>query len=108
MSRLSTAAFSLTSPNPAVETRPTEFARGILYRLAASVLLALATGTSDAHACDPPAYGHYGRVTIREVVAVTDTKVLTLYDHCGRHYEVEKTVVRTVLVPIKKRVFVSD
>lgn len=30
------------------------------------------------------------------------TKCITLYDHCGRPYEITKTFYRTVHVPVKK------
>jgi hypothetical protein len=41
-------------------------------------------------------------------VDVPFTKCITLYDHCGRPYQVEKSGVRTVEVTVRKRVLVRD
>ncbi len=58
------------------------------------------------HGYAPPC--HWEWVTVYERREVAYEKTITLYDHCGRPYEVTKTFFRTVRVPVQKHVRVCD
>jgi hypothetical protein len=79
-------------------------------RIAAAALgIALFAGArAEAGDYCPPPCGHYETVLVTRCVDVPYTRVVTLYDHCGRPYQVEKSGVRTVEVTLRKRVFVRD
>jgi hypothetical protein len=62
---------------------------------------ARASGTCE------PVY-HYVLVTTYVDRQVAYTKVVTLYDHCGRPYKVATTCYQTVKVPVTRRILVCD
>lgn len=76
---------------------------------AALVGLAMLLGGAQARASDycPPAC-RYVWVTTYVTREVPYTKVVTLYDHCGRPYKVARTCFETVTVAVRKRVLVCD
>lgn len=49
----------------------------------------------------------YEWVTVYETRTEPYTRVVTLYDHCGKAYTVTKTYYRTVETPVKKQVAVK-
>ena len=75
-------------------------------------LLGLALAGPRAEAGDycppPPPCGHYETIVVTKCVEVPYIKPVTLYDHCGRPYVVERTAFRTVKVAVPRRVFVRD
>jgi hypothetical protein len=89
-----------------------------MYRIMLALILALATylvrGSSynaggyhgERHGCTPTY--HYETVTVCAPRTVACTKLATLYDECGRPYQVVRTYDRTVQVPVTKRVLVRD
>ncbi len=83
-----------------------------LKNLIAGMVLAsgmLTLGSSPVWAsgyCPPPC--HYERVTVYVPKTITCTKLVTLYDHCGRPYQVERTYTTTVQVAVTKLVAVYD
>jgi hypothetical protein len=56
--------------------------------------------TSCAPAC------HYETITVYIPKTVSHAKCVTLYDQCGRPYEVNEICCRTVQVPVRKCVLV--
>jgi hypothetical protein len=77
----------------------------------AVITLGLTNAGTTAQAgdyCPPPPCGHYETVLVKKCVEVPYTQCVTLYDHCGRPYQVEKEGVRLIEVTFRKRVFVRD
>ena len=71
--------------------------------------LALANLQAEAgEYCPPPPCGHYEVVVVTRYVEVPYIKHVTLYDNCGRPYQVERPAVRLVKIAERKRVFVRD
>jgi hypothetical protein len=62
---------------------------------------------SDYGTTCAPTY-HYETVTVNVCKTVPYTKCVTLYDQCGRPYQVVRTCYRTVEVPVRKCVKVYD
>jgi hypothetical protein len=82
-------------------------------KIAAAVLGTVIAASSIASAGDyscpvPPPCGHYQTILVTKCVEVPFTRCVTVYDHCGRPYQVERVGVKTVEVTVKKRVFVRD
>jgi len=88
---------------------PGEIAKSILRRAAALALIGLApiAAAKAGDSCLSPC-GHFETVPITRTVQVPRTRVVTLYDHCGRPYQVERTTFLPVEVTVAKRVFLYD
>src|SRR5262245_14278319 len=78
------------------------------------MVLGMVTRVSGARACDTPVrcctckyVTTYVCVTVYETRQEAYTKVVTLYDECGRAYQVSRTCYREVRVPVKKVVPVT-
>jgi hypothetical protein len=78
-------------------------------------LAACFAGGAPAHAggydgyrdgCAPAC--HYETVTAYVPRTVAYTRLVTLYDECGRPYQAARTCYRTVQVSVQKRVLVCD
>ncbi len=83
------------------------------WKIAAAVLgVAMIAGSTalagDYNCPPPPPCGHFETVLVTKCIDVPFTRCVTVYDHCGRPYQVEKVGVRTVEVTVRKRVFVRD
>jgi hypothetical protein len=63
-------------------------------------------GYSYSYGCAPVC--HYETVTVYVPRTVAYTRLVTLYDECGRPYQAARTCYRTVQVPVQKRVLVCD
>jgi hypothetical protein len=88
------------------------FSVSSLRRLATGALLVAGMGvfgTSPARASEYcPTTCHYKCVTVYVPKTVYYTKLVTLYDECGRPYQVERTCATTIQVPVTIRVPVCD
>lgn len=76
--------------------------RKLIRNVAAAVALALGTAGS-ASACDYvwKTVVEYKTVIKYETRTVPYTQVVTLYDHCGKPYQVEKTFYKEIQVPVE-------
>lgn len=87
--------------------------RTLVGAVVAGVLGVVGLGDVPAGACDTPPHCEYRLVTCYETVVTYETKcvpytkAITLYDKCGKPYEVTKTFYREVQVPVKKIVAVT-
>jgi hypothetical protein len=82
-----------------------------LRNAAVFALLSLASIGTSAHAgdygCPPRSCGHYETVYVTRIVQVPCNDTVTLYDHCGHPYQVERTTYRAVPVKVTKQVWVT-
>ena len=82
------------------------FAAGLLG-FAVCVLGTTPTRASDCGAGCTSAY-HYETVTVCVPKTVAYVRYVTVYDHCGRPYQVARTCYRTIQMPVQKCVLVCD
>lgn len=78
-----------------------------LFAAAVLALAALAPATPAAATVTYKVVLVYEWVTVYETRTEPYTRVVTLYDHCGKAYTVTKTYYRTIEVPVKKQVAVK-
>ena len=76
--------------------------------LAMTLVEALATERIGSFFSPPAPSGHYEWVVVPKSVEVPYTRSVTLYDHCNRPYQVERTACRTEEVAVRKQIFVRD
>jgi hypothetical protein len=81
-------------------------ATGLVILAASGLASPSARGSDDGAYCASAC--HYETVTVYVSKTVAYTKCVTLYDHCGRPYQVARTCYRTVQVPVQKCVLVCD